>query len=156
MKQRWRRSREWKGRKTENESVIQRSKRWNSCTVILLLLLNVYLTHSQFIYGSIEKILHREYFSFYIQYNANRFSFLTNNTNSILIILINNLLTFVIISTVDIFTPFSRLVALFLLLQILLEEGTTPPKYFHRISSWQIPSFLVLRSSVLLRMWMTP
>jgi len=31
--------------------------------------------------------------------------------------------------------PFSRLGALFLLLQIMLEEGTTPPKHFHRISS---------------------
>jgi len=40
----------------------------------------------------------------FTQYNANRFSFLTNNTNSILTILITNLLTLGIIRTVDIFT----------------------------------------------------
>jgi hypothetical protein len=45
----------------------------------------------------------------FTQYNANRFSFLTNNTNNILTILIANLLTLGIIRTVDIFTcPLNR------------------------------------------------
>jgi len=73
----------------------------NSSTVVLFaFLLNVFITHTQFIYVVLERI----FFLLHTILMLTDSSFVIKNTNSIVTILIANLLTLGIIRTVDIFT----------------------------------------------------
>jgi hypothetical protein len=70
-------SREWKERRTENEWICyaQRSRRRILALFYYLLLLNVYITHTQFIYVVLERYHTKNILPFTHNINANRFSF---------------------------------------------------------------------------------
>ena len=82
----------------------------NSNTVLLFaFLLNVFFTHTLFICVALERYSTKNILPLHTIYIANRFSFCNKHTNSIVTILIVDLLTLGIIRTVDIFTcPLNR------------------------------------------------
>jgi hypothetical protein len=81
-------------------------QKMNSNTVLLFaFLLNVFFTHTLFICVALERYSTKNILPLHTIYIANRFSFCNKHTNSIVTILIVDLLTLGIIRTVDIFTP---------------------------------------------------
>ena len=80
-------------------------QKMNSNTVLLFaFLLNVFFTHTLFICVALERYSTKNILPLHTIYIANRFSFCNKHTNSIVTILIIDLLTLGIIRTVDIFT----------------------------------------------------
>ena len=83
-------------------------QKMNSNTVLLFaFLLNVFFTHTLFICVALERYSTKNILPLHTIYIANRFSFCNKHTNSIVTILIVDLLTLGIIRTVDIFTDFT-------------------------------------------------
>jgi len=103
MKQKWRKNKEYKGRRTE-VLFVQRNKRRNSCTVILLFLLDYLHYYFSLYICSIGRYYTENMLSFTLNIMLTDSLLLTNTTNRMLTILIANLLTLGIIRTVDIFT----------------------------------------------------
>jgi hypothetical protein len=83
---------------------VQRSRRRNSCTVILLFLLDCLHYYFSLYICSIGRYYTENMLSFTLNIMLTGSLLLTNTTNRMLTILIANLLTLGIIGTVDIFT----------------------------------------------------